>query len=55
MQPQGVVQQGLGRGVVEALGGPLGGGPQRTGGQLEVAAQSRVVGDNGRVRIRLPG
>ena len=55
MQPQGVVQQGLGRGVVEALGGPLGGGPQRTGGQLEVAAQPRVVGDNGRVRIRLPG
>ena len=55
VQSQGVVQQGLGRGVVEALGGPLGGGPQRPGGQHQVPAQPRVVGDHGRVRVRLAG
>ena len=55
MQSQRVVQQGLGRGMVEALGGPLGGGPQRAGGQLQVTAEPRAVGDHGRVGVRLPG
>jgi len=32
VQPQRVIQQSFGRGMIEALGGPLGGGPQRPGG-----------------------
>ena len=55
MQEQRVIQQGLGRGVVEALPGPRRRVPQRARGQREIAAQAGVVGHHHRVGVRPPG
>ncbi len=49
MQAQRVVEQRLGRGVVEALGGLRSCVAERRGGQLQVTAQPGVLGDDHRV------
>ena len=55
MQPQRVVQQRLGRRVIEAFRGLGRRVAERAGGQHQVTAQPRVIGDGQRVGARAAG